>query len=173
MDAVRLGAVCRALRIKKRWRQIDLARRAGVSRSVVSDIETGRISRSRVEDVLSVIGALGGRIDFMVRCQGGDLDRLLNARHALHVRGERGVIDILAWHAATRTLLIIELKTEIVDVSELMGTLDKKVRLAPDVARARGWYAARVAVWLIVGASKGRASATSRCEPGQRQSGRH
>jgi len=30
VDAVRLGAVCRALRIKKRWRQIDLARRAAV-----------------------------------------------------------------------------------------------------------------------------------------------
>lgn len=28
------------------------------------------------------------------------------------IYGQRGVIDILAWHAATRSLLVIELKTE-------------------------------------------------------------
>ena len=173
MDAVRLGAICRALRIKKRWRQVDLARRAGVARSAISDIETGHVERMRVETLLLVIDALGGRIDFVVRWQGGELDRLLNARHsALHesvarafrrlaawetapevsfnIRGERGIIDILAWHAATRTLLVIELKTDIVDVNELVGTLGRKVRLAHAVARDRGWEPAVVASWLIV-----------------------
>jgi len=173
MDAVRLGTVCRALRIKKRWRQCDLAERAGVTRTLVSDIETGHIERTRLSDLLQVIETLGGRLDLVVRWQGGDLDRLVNSRHAaLHesvarsfgrldgwqiapevsfsIRGERGVIDILAWHAESRTLLVIELKTEIVDVSELMGTLDKKARLAKSIARERGWFAARVAVWLIV-----------------------
>ncbi len=109
----------------------------------------------------------------MPRWQGGDLDRLLNARHAaLHesvarsflmlpgwelvpevsfaIRGERGVIDILAWHAGTRTLLVIELKTEIVDISELMGTLHRKRRLAALVARERGWDPVTVAAWLVV-----------------------
>jgi len=66
------------------------------------------------------------------------------------IRGERGVIDILAWHPATRTLLVIELKTDIVDVNELMGTLDRKRRLAPVIARERGWYPETVGVWLIV-----------------------
>ena len=69
------------------------------------------------------------------------------------VYGERGVIDILAWHAATRTLLVIELKTEIVDVNEVMGTLDRKRRLAPMIARERGWIPAHVAVWLVVAGS--------------------
>jgi hypothetical protein len=78
------------------------------------------------------------RIDLVARWRGGDLDRLVNARHAaLHeavgrtlsevagreyapevsfsVYGERGIIDILAWHGASRALLVIELKTEIVD----------------------------------------------------------
>lgn len=177
MDATRLGAICRALRIKKRWRQIDLALRAGVSWTAISEIEAGHIERVRVEVVLRVVAALGGRIDFIVRWQGGELDRLLNARHsALHesvartfrdlseweiapevsfnARGERGVIDILAWHGPTRTLLVIELKTEIVDINELMGTLDRKVRLAPSVAAARGWHAATLGVWLIVGDSE-------------------
>lgn len=173
VDALRLGSVCRALRIKKRWRQIDLAERAGLRREVVSDIETGRVTRVRVDDVVRAIDALGGRIDFVVRWQGGELDRVLMVvTPALHeavarsfrnldgwtiapevsfnVRRERSVIDILAWHGRTRTLLVIELKTEVVDISELMGTLDRKTRLARTVARARGWFADRTAVWLIV-----------------------
>lgn len=173
MDAARLGTVCRALRIKRGWRQLDLAARASVARTTVSDLETGHIARSKVDAVLRIVEALGGRIDFVVRWQGGELDRLLNARHsALHesvarsfrtldgwefapevsfnIRGERGVIDILAWHAATRTLLVIELKTEIVDINELMGTLDKKRRLAPFVGQERGWRPQSVAVWLVV-----------------------
>jgi transcriptional regulator with XRE-family HTH domain len=152
---------------------MDLAGRARVSRTAVSNLECGRLSRLRVDLVLRVVEALGGRIDFVVRWQGGELDRLLNARHsALHesvarflggrggwviapevsfaIRGERGVIDIMAWHAATRTLLVIELKTDIVDVNELMGTLDKKRRLAAEVARTRGWQPRAIGVWLIV-----------------------
>jgi hypothetical protein len=127
----------------------------------------------RVDVVARIVEALGGRIDFVPRWQGGELDRLLNARHsALHdsvarallriggwelapevsfsIRGERGVIDIFAWHAATRTLLVIELKTEIVDINELMGNVDRKRRLAPEIARERGWVPRVVAVWVIV-----------------------
>jgi hypothetical protein len=55
--------------------------------------------------------------------------------------GERGVIDVLAWHAATRTILVIELKTVIADVNELIGNVDRKRRLAPRVAAERGWDA--------------------------------
>ena len=170
---MRLGSICRALRIARRWRQSDLAARAGVSRAAVSRLERGRLGELQVKVVLRVVDALGGRIDFNVRWQGGELDRLLNARHAaLHesvaraflelpgwliapevsfaIRGERGVIDILAWHAATGTLLVIELKTDIVDISELMGTLDRKRRLAAEIGRSRGWPARTVCVWLVV-----------------------
>jgi hypothetical protein len=66
------------------------------------------------------------------------------------IYGERGAVDILAWHAPTRTLLVIELKTEIVDVQETVGTLDRKVRLAADIAAERGWKPATVASWLVV-----------------------
>lgn len=159
--------------MKKGWRQSDLAARARVSRSAISRLERGLIDELQVAAVLRIIEAMGGRIDFIVRWQGGELDRLLNARHsALHesvarafrrvgewiivpevsfaIRGERWVIDILAWHPPTRTLLVIELKTEIVDINELMGTIDKKRRLAATVARERGWFPTTVAVWLIV-----------------------
>jgi transcriptional regulator with XRE-family HTH domain len=176
VDAVRLGAVCRALRIKKGWRQVDLAVRVGCARSVISDIENGRIGRLQIDTLIGIVEALSGRLDFNVRWYGSDLDRLLNARHsALHeavakyflqqrqwviapevsfaIRGERGVIDILAWHAKTRTLLVIELKTDIVDINELIGTLDRKRRLAPLIARDRGWIPLHVGLWLIVGDS--------------------
>jgi transcriptional regulator with XRE-family HTH domain len=162
--------------MKRRWRQQDLAERGCVSRQAVSLLERGRIARLQVDVVLRIIAALGGNIDFVVRWQGGELDRLLNARHsAMHesvarffltlpgwivapevsfaIRGERGVIDILAWHEETRTLLVIELKTDIVDVNELLGTLDRKQRLAPRIARDRGWHPQTVATWLIVAGS--------------------
>ncbi len=161
------------MRIRKHWRQADLAARAAVSASAVSRLERGLARQLGVDVILDVVEALGGRLDFVVRWQGGELDRLLNARHsAMHelvarallatpgwvfapevsfaVYGERGVIDILAWHAQSRTLLVIELKTEIVDVNELMGTIDRKRRLAPVIARVRGWIPASVSVWVIV-----------------------
>jgi hypothetical protein len=90
---------------------------------------------------------------------------LLNARHsglhelvARHLAGlpewvaqpevsfafyaDRGVIDILAWHPGRRALLVIELKTDIADVNELVGTVDKKGRQAIEIAIERGWIRA-------------------------------
>ncbi|MEP7378816.1 MAG: helix-turn-helix domain-containing protein [Chloroflexota bacterium] len=177
MDFARLGRIVRVLRIKKGWRQSDLAARARVGRSVVSMIERGRARELRLDLLLCVVEALGGAATIQIQWRGGDLARLLNARHsALHesvarsfaelpgwqiapevsfsIRGEKGIIDIIAWHAATRTLLVIELKTEIVDVNELLGTLDRKRRLASEIALERGWLAARVATWLIVADSR-------------------
>ncbi|MEA2632936.1 MAG: hypothetical protein QOE66_3155, partial [Chloroflexota bacterium] len=55
------------------------------------------------------------------------------------IYGERRVIDILAWHPGRRALLLIELKTELVDMNELLGTLDRKRRLARRIAQERGW----------------------------------
>jgi hypothetical protein len=69
------------------------------------------------------------------------------------IYGERGVIDILAWHPARRALLVIELKTDIADVNELVGTADRKRRLAEQIAVERGWDfggGATTSVWVIV-----------------------
>lgn len=56
------------------------------------------------------------------------------------IYAERGVIDLLAWHAPTETLLVIEVKTEIVDLQDVLGVLDRKTRLASRFARERGWH---------------------------------
>jgi hypothetical protein len=124
-----------------------------------------------------VLEALDARLDLAARWNAGDLDRLLNARHsAMHelvattfrelgdwetapeksfsIYGERGVIDLLAWHRATRTLLIIEMKTEIVDVNELMAKADQRRRLAAAIGAELGWRPSVVAHWLVVADSR-------------------
>jgi hypothetical protein len=70
------------------------------------------------------------------------------------IYGERGVIDILAWHSPTRSLLVIELKTELVDVNELMGSLDRKRRLGIEIARQRGWMPASTSSWVVLADSR-------------------
>jgi transcriptional regulator with XRE-family HTH domain len=172
-----IGHVVRTLRIRQGWRQQDLAVRSRVSRSTVARIERGQLRSITLERLRRVMEVLNARLDLIARWNAGDLDRLLSARHsAMHeavanafgqlvdweivpevsfsIYGERGVIDMLAWHAVTRTLLVIEMKTEIVDVNELMGKADQRRRLAVEVAADRGWQAALVAVWVLVADSR-------------------
>jgi hypothetical protein len=53
--------------------------------------------------------------------------------------GERGIIDILAWHPPTRSLLVIELKTELVDPQKLVAVMHRRVRLGRQIAAREGW----------------------------------
>ena len=163
----------RAIRVRKRWRQSDLAKRARVSRWVVMRVEQGRLSSIPFAKLRAIAAALDARIDAVVRWQGGDLPRLLSLRHSrMHeamaryfaelpgwiaepevsfsIYGERGVIDVLAWYPTRRIVLVIELKTEVVDINEMLGTLDRKRRLAMEVAKNRGWDPQLVATWLVV-----------------------
>lgn len=168
-----VGRAFRAVRIRRGWRQADVAREGGVSQATVSRIELGRLDGVPLGTLRRVAEALGMRVSVVARWEGAELDRLLGARHsAMHeavarwfaglpewttapevtfaIFGERGAIDILAWHAPSRTLLVIELKTELVDVQETLGTLDRKARLAARVAADRGWQPLAVARWLLV-----------------------
>jgi transcriptional regulator with XRE-family HTH domain len=174
MDDQRFGSAVRSVRLKKRWRQVDLAKAANVSPSTVSRVERGHLDQLSLETIRGVARALDVRVDLVARWRAGDLDRLLNARHSqLHehlarmfrdelpawvlrpetsfaIYAERGVIDILAWHAGRRALLVIELKTDIVDVNELVGVVDRKRRLAPEIVAPFGWEPATVSIWVIV-----------------------
>ena len=177
MDDARVGRVVRGVRIRKGLRQDDVAADAGVSQDAVSRLERGELGGMTVARIRAIGAAVGVLIDLQPRWHGGEVDRLLGARHsALHEAvaarlatladwtlapevtfaeyAERGAIDILAWHAKTRTVLVIELKTEITDVQEMLGTLDRKRRLAAKIGRARGWDPAIVATWLIVAAGR-------------------
>ena len=172
VDDQRIGTMLRAIRIKKRWRQTDVAAKARVSRWVGTRIEQGRLASIPFGKIRAVAAALDARIDATVRWQGGDLPHLLSARHSqMHEVMARyfagladwvgarsvvldlrrgGIIDSLAWHPTRRILLVIELESEIVDVNEMLGTLDRKRRLAAEIARKRGWHPLTVATWLVI-----------------------
>ena len=167
----------RAVRIKRRLRQADVARLARVSTATISRIERGHFGRLSWSTIERVAAALEIRLDLVARWRGGDLDRLVNSKHAgLHesvarafarmpawqarpevsfsIYGERGVVDVLAWHAERRALLVIELKTSIVDINDLMGTIDRKRRLGRTIAASQGWEAAEVSAWVILRESR-------------------
>lgn len=149
MDDQRVGSTIRALRVRRQLTQDEVGGAARVSRYVVGRVERGRLAGIPLGKLQAITAAVGARLDTIVRWQGGDLGRLLNARHsAMHeviarlfesldgwtiepevsfsIYGERGVIDILAWHPVRRSLLVIELKTELVDLNDLMGSVDRK-----------------------------------------------
>jgi len=173
MDDQRLDAAIRMLRRRRRWRLEDLAQAAGVSKSAAQRIERGHVVSSSVGHVRKVAAVLEIRVDLVPRWRGGELDRLLNGEHSrmgeavarwlreiggwefapevsFAIYSERGVIDILAWHPGRQMLLIIELKTSIVDVQDLVGTMDRRKRLARRIASERGWSPKAVSCLVLV-----------------------
>jgi transcriptional regulator with XRE-family HTH domain len=172
VDPIRIGADVRLLRKRKRWTQARLATEASVSRWVVSQIECGRADRFTLDVVKRVVDATGGYLSVRIQFHGEGMDRLRDRAHARMVEdvvsllvafgwvvetevsfnhfGERGSIDILAFHARAGTLLIIEVKTVVPDVGGMLMTLDRKVRLAPGLAQARGWTARSVSRLLVL-----------------------
>jgi len=175
MDYVRLGHAYRALRIRKRWRQEDLAGNVGVSRQLVSKIETGQVATVTLETLQVVAGGLGASIDVNVRWHGEGLDRLLDAAHAglveqvverlnrfgwetvveasFAIRGERGSIDVLAMERSTGTVLVMEVKSVVPDSQATIQSIDRKVRLAREIARQHDWPCRTVARLLVIGDS--------------------
>jgi transcriptional regulator with XRE-family HTH domain len=173
MDDRRVGQMLKAVRLRTRLTQEELGIAAGTSRFVVGRVERGRLDRIAIGTLRSIASALDVDLNLLLRWRGGDLGRLVNSRHAaMHealavqfstmrawalepevsfsIYGERGVIDGLAWHAATRCLLVVELKTELVDINDLMATMDRRLRLAPEIAAERGWRPSAVSCWVVV-----------------------
>ena len=122
--------------------------------------------------LVRVAAELGARIRVQLLAHGEDLDRLLDADHAeivervnallrghgwevvpeatFSIFGERGSIDILAFHPPTGSLLVIEVKSAIPDVQATLSGIDRKARLATKVAHHRGWRVRSVSRWLVV-----------------------
>jgi transcriptional regulator with XRE-family HTH domain len=149
-----------------------LADAVGVSRSVIGRIESGHADRVAVHTLVRVAAALGASLSVRVLWHGEGLDRLLDAAHAdltdrvlrllarsgwlaatevsFNVRGDRGSIDILAFHVPTGSLLVIEIKSVVPDLQAMLGTLDRKARVAIVVARERGWRVTSVSRLLVL-----------------------
>ena len=172
MDSITFGRGFKALRIRKGLRQEDLAAEAGVSRGAIARIEHGRAEKVTVETLERLARPLGARVVCRLTWQGEGLDRLLDADHAaiveqvvrilgdfgwvvatevsFNIWGERGSIDILAFHPGARILLVVEVKSVVPDVQATLVTLDRKERLAIEIGRARGWDAVGVAKLLVI-----------------------
>jgi transcriptional regulator with XRE-family HTH domain len=175
MDPVRIGRQLRDLRIRSRLRQSDVSALTGIPRNVIGEVERGTLAHISVDGIRLLAAALGAELDLRVRWHGEQLDRLADEAHSATVAatiarlqrngwtmevevsfsiwGERGSIDILAWHEATSTLLVVEVKSVMPDVQATLHGLDRKARLAPEIAERFGWAPGHVARLLVVAES--------------------
>src|SRR4051812_24197680 len=176
MDDQRVGRIVRALRRRRGWRQLDVAQKARCSQATISLIERGHLNHVSIPVLRKVLDEIEASLVLDIRWRGAGLDRLLDEDHAkmvarvvtllgkngwqAHVEvtyseyGERGSYDVLAWHSATRTLLVIEVKTDLPSAEATVRKLNEKTRLAAKVAIEQfGWRAARVGKLLIMPAT--------------------
>ncbi len=172
MNRIRFGRSVRELRERRRWRQEDLGRRAGLSRSAIGRIERGEIGRVPYDRLVSVASALDGVLDLDFRWRGDAMNRLIDERHAAIVdqlvalyraarwdvavevtfseNGERGSIDVFAWHPIVQIVAVNEVKASVVEAGRTVIGVDRKSRLAPEIAKERGWICRGVARFLVV-----------------------
>lgn len=175
MDGGRVGRTFRALRLRSNRRQRDVAAAAGVSRQLVAKVESGDIDGVQVRTVERMASVLGADLDLKVRWHGEGLDRLLDSAHAalvertvawltrdgwetavevsFAIRGERGSVDVVGLRRDRGAILIVEVKSVIPDAGGMLSTLDRKARLAPEIARQLGWPCVSVSRILVVGDS--------------------
>lgn len=177
MDDRRVGRVIREVRVRRGWRQRDLAAAAGLSQALISRIELGRLEQVSLQRLRTIGATLDIVFSIDAWWRSGELDRLIDRGHAALVEhvvgelrdhgwltrvevsfnnfGERGAADIVAWHPLTRTVLIIEVKTRIGDVQATASTFERKVRLLPQIlASEEGWDAAAVGRILVIADSR-------------------
>jgi transcriptional regulator with XRE-family HTH domain len=174
VDDLRIGRICRALRRRRGWRQIDLARRAVCHQTTISTIERGHIASLRVSVVRAVFAALDAAFDGSVTWRAGDLDRLLDERHAAIVEavarflraagwevipeltysefGDRGSIDLLAAYGPGKAVAVFEIKTDLTVIEETIRRHHEKTRLVDEKLARRqfGWEPRMVARILVV-----------------------
>ncbi len=154
--------------------QSSLASSSGISPQMVAAIESAGANPS-VGVVMSVLDQLGLDLELIVReravvltatprrqdaghsmCS-GHVQRRISALPGWELRREvridsgryHGWIDLLAFHAESGTLVIIEIKTRFDDLGALERTLDWYVREAAGAARRFGWHTRRIVPWVL------------------------
>lgn len=172
MDPVRFGLTIRALRRRRGLTQAALADRAGVSQAAVSRAERGDARSLTVRTLERVAAALGARTSVRLFWHGEELDRPLDAAHAglveqviailrvngwevvpeatFNVFGERGSVDVLAFHPGLGALLIVEVKSAVPDMQAMLAGIDRKTRLGASLAADRGWRVRSVSRLLVL-----------------------
>lgn len=155
------------------WTQKELGARVGQTQGWVSRVENGRIEDLTFTSAERLLAAMGARLVVSVDAPYlGDRQRQREPGHSrmsahastrltrdgwevateVEVGGDRsrGWIDILAYHAATGILLVIELKTEIHDLGAIQRSLGWYEREAWNAARRLGWRPRRIVGCLLL-----------------------
>lgn len=166
------GRAVRETRMAAGWSQAELGRRSGISKGMIGKIEIGAANctfavAGRLIDELGIRASLRLDAPFIVdrrrqrepihaRCSAYVRRRLEADGWTVHgeveiVHGQsHGWIDLLAWHPTTRTVLVIEIKTELHDLGQIERTMGWYEREAWAAARRLGWRPVRVVSALVV-----------------------
>ena len=163
---------CRRTRIDLDVTQQQLADALGISRTYLSEIEAGRANPS-----LDLVDRMGGQLDtrFDIVARGpiligGAIERdLVHARCSgyvgrrlstagLEVAREvgaidgrvRGWIDLLAYDRRSRTMFVIEIKTDLDDLGRIERQVGWYERVAWTTDLARSWRPRQLRSWLFV-----------------------
>jgi transcriptional regulator with XRE-family HTH domain len=162
VDLRRLGRIVRTVRLHLRLTQLALSARCGVSQPRISRMERGLADTMPLADLERIARALDIRLSIDAWWRGGNLPRLLDSVHARLAEyvvgqlravgweviveytfnrfGERGSVDIVAWHQGRRALLLIEVKSRFTDLQEMLATFARKLRIVPSMlAEQNGW----------------------------------
>lgn len=172
VDRFRFGRAIRALRRRRRLRQDEVGAAADVSRTLVSRTERGLIANVPFGTIVAISDAVGADVELLARWQGEQLDRLIDERHATtldaavrlvrkhgwdveveatySIYGERGSIDLFASKPDRGMVLAAEIKASVPEASNPVIGLNRKARLAPQLAKARGWPCRDVAQLLVI-----------------------
>jgi len=142
------GAQVRDARIARHWTAVELARRAGVSRTIVYTIERG--GAASLEAAARLSGALSLRLEVALRDprQRRTEQQLADSVHSAMGEFESkwlrrygfgigidepyqhyqfaGRADLIAWHVNDRALLHIENRTRFPDLQETAGSFNAK-----------------------------------------------
>lgn len=170
MDDLTLGRLLRMRRMRRGARLEDVARRSGLSTSTVARNEVGAVGSVHV--VRRHAAALDLRLEWKLIGRGADLARAIDEEHAaiveilaawlrglrlevvveasFSVYGERGRVDLLAFDSRTGILYLVEVKTELSDLGNVLGVIDVRQRLAARLGSDRGWRVAAAASILAL-----------------------
>jgi transcriptional regulator with XRE-family HTH domain len=164
-----IARTLRALRRRRRWSQRRLGNFLGISQAEVSRRERGALESCPLPELERWATALGAHLALDMRVDGERA--LTDAAHAemqnwlagllrgagwivepevsFNHYGDRGRVDLLAFHPRQRILVVVEIKTRLLEAQEVIGKLDVKRRVAPAIARQRGWSPAMVLPALV------------------------
>jgi transcriptional regulator with XRE-family HTH domain len=168
-----VGTAIRDLRLLVGLTQKGLGAQVGQTQGWVSRIENGRIEDVTLETAERLLGVMGARLVVAVdapflgdrRRQREPAHSRMSAHVVRHLRRQgwqvtvevevgsdrsRGWIDILAYHTETRILLVIELKTEIVDMGGIQRSFSWYGREAWQAAKRSGWRPERAFGCLLL-----------------------